>query len=768
LNKRPLVSVITPLYNYEAYIATAIESVLNQTYPHLEMIVVDDGSSDRGPEKVAAYAPYGVKLIRQPRHGYGVARALNLAIAHAHGEYISWLSADDYYLPQKIERNLEVFEAQHAERPTLGLLHSRPGLESSDPTYLKEYCPLSQEEQQAQLKNLGHVRWTLDWEMKNEQDLLFFSLFHNGINGCTTFIPKSVFSQVGPFRNSWPITQDYDMWLRILLAGYEVCYVPEVLTISRFHPVNAGFYKTGLMGAETDLLIQAVREYIELETPEKLQKLMPGRRIESLSTTYLERMLADGLYAQALWELTRQSHALTVDLHQRKQALTALIQPLELPPLQWTETLTWGITLTANTLQAPCLLAVLTEFCAAFRATDNVHLSVWAAPDIQPELPQLIHKWRIAISTHLQRPVDDLPGISGGENSARLFERLISSSPPDNTDRQLVEALTQMQIYIPVSSPDPLEQRCIFSWRSQARLVQWHAERSDFTRIYHYHQGLRHWRLKPDVEQFKYLQHKATEAVLFHEQAEQLFIFYQHHWWRLDTSHEFLRTLHPLQSTSTQPVQWSALPVTGYPYWPDWLAHTTETFQFEEVTGRVVSTLYTSGNQSHWQESLQAFLNTALNHPDYSFVLIATVAEHAAESVQTDILNVFHTAGINPDQVDNIALLCLEKPNWSALFQACWLWMLPMETGDLWRSLWPALSQEQTRLISLDWLDPSLYPHCWLSSECTVHALSQILQAALTHSLSTHERLGHRPAPPHPGREQWFKACLSRHQPPTT
>lgn len=104
---RDLVSVIMPVYNAEAWLRRAIDSVLAQSHGELELIAVDDGSSDSSPGMLDAYAAIDarVRVLRQPCNS-GVAAARNAGIAAARGRYISFLDADDWWHPAKLERQL--------------------------------------------------------------------------------------------------------------------------------------------------------------------------------------------------------------------------------------------------------------------------------------------------------------------------------------------------------------------------------------------------------------------------------------------------------------------------------------------------------------------------------------------------------------------------------------------------------------------------------------------------------------------------------------
>ncbi len=108
-----LVSVVLPVFNGERYLAEAIESVFAQTRPDLELIVVDDGSSD-GSREVAER--FDVTFLPQDHGGPGAAR--NVGVAHARGEYVSFIDHDDTWVPEKLEWQLDVF----AQDPTADLV----------------------------------------------------------------------------------------------------------------------------------------------------------------------------------------------------------------------------------------------------------------------------------------------------------------------------------------------------------------------------------------------------------------------------------------------------------------------------------------------------------------------------------------------------------------------------------------------------------------------------------------------------------------------
>jgi glycosyltransferase involved in cell wall biosynthesis len=115
------VSVLIPLYNRASYILETINSVLEQDYPDIELIVIDDGSTDGGDLLVEQFAERGeLKLLRHPgRINKGQAAALNLGLTVATGEFIAVLDSDDLYVPGKISKQVTFFK----QNPNVGLVY---------------------------------------------------------------------------------------------------------------------------------------------------------------------------------------------------------------------------------------------------------------------------------------------------------------------------------------------------------------------------------------------------------------------------------------------------------------------------------------------------------------------------------------------------------------------------------------------------------------------------------------------------------------------
>lgn len=106
---QPLVSIITPMHNDSAFVRQTIESVLNQTYQNWEMIIVDDCSTDGSSEIVSLYNDERIRLFRNEEN-MGAAHSRNVALKNATGDYVAFLDADDWWAPNKLERQIKFMQ----------------------------------------------------------------------------------------------------------------------------------------------------------------------------------------------------------------------------------------------------------------------------------------------------------------------------------------------------------------------------------------------------------------------------------------------------------------------------------------------------------------------------------------------------------------------------------------------------------------------------------------------------------------------------------
>ena len=201
-------SIVIPVYNGANYLCSAIDSALAQTYPHIEVIVVNDGSTDGGQTDAIAKS-YGERIRYICKPNGGVASALNAGIAAMSGDIFCWLSHDDRHLPEKTAK-------QVAEWERLGC---------RDLVLISDYRLIDKQGGEITTVRLDH---------KMLESKPWYALLRGSIHGCSVFVPRRIFTDVGTFDESLPTTQDYDLWFRII-QRYRFVHMPEVLIESRWH-----------------------------------------------------------------------------------------------------------------------------------------------------------------------------------------------------------------------------------------------------------------------------------------------------------------------------------------------------------------------------------------------------------------------------------------------------------------------------------------------------------------------------------------------------
>lgn len=211
------VSVIIPSYNCERFIAQTLASVLVQKVDELEVLVVDDGSTDRTPEIVRSHDSR-VRLI--PQRNAGVSRARNHGIEQARGEFICLLDHDDYWFPHKLQRQLQVM----AQQPQAGVVFSSfllwnapaPNAPFPDPgSYAIEETP---DDTVPEFSGWVYHQFLLDCWMLTS----------------TSMFRREVFARCSAFDEALPYSEDWDLWLR-LAREFEFVQLRRPTTLYRQH-----------------------------------------------------------------------------------------------------------------------------------------------------------------------------------------------------------------------------------------------------------------------------------------------------------------------------------------------------------------------------------------------------------------------------------------------------------------------------------------------------------------------------------------------------
>jgi len=208
MTTNPLVSILVPSYNHSSFVEDTIKSILAQTYENVELIVIDDGSTDNSADIIERLAT-DAKFTYICQHNHGVAATLNQALSLATGKYISLCASDDIYFSDKIATQVQYLE----QYPEYGMC------------YGKVLCFN---------ESIDH---TWEYPTSNKKDWVYDDLLH----GCfipapSTFIRRDVIEEVGGFDETLWI-EDWDLWLRISLK-YPIGYQDKFFTYYRQHENN--------------------------------------------------------------------------------------------------------------------------------------------------------------------------------------------------------------------------------------------------------------------------------------------------------------------------------------------------------------------------------------------------------------------------------------------------------------------------------------------------------------------------------------------------
>ncbi|HXG08413.1 MAG TPA: glycosyltransferase family A protein [Gemmataceae bacterium] len=211
------VDVIIPVYNGEAFILDALCSAARQTYRPEQIIVVDDGSTDRTAEVVRGFHHPGVtvRYVRQPRN-LGLSAARNRGIRESTSPYLAFLDADDMWEEGKLETQIAIFRS--SSDPKLGIVSAGFLFVNS------QGQPITGEVRPRYVRPRGRVL-----------DQLLGGNFVS--NGSMALVKRDCFDAVGLFDESLPTCEDWDMWLRIM-AHYTFDYTPLPLVKVRVHSSN--------------------------------------------------------------------------------------------------------------------------------------------------------------------------------------------------------------------------------------------------------------------------------------------------------------------------------------------------------------------------------------------------------------------------------------------------------------------------------------------------------------------------------------------------
>ena len=326
LNQDPLVSVIIPCYNGEAFLKEAIESALAQSYHRVEVIVVDDGSTDSSSE-IAQKLPG--RYIRQPNRGLTASR--NLGVRESKGSYIVFLDADDRLRPEGIETGLRVL----AERPEYAMAVGDHLFVSKDGSHLADSRK--------------------DCLATSHYEALLRSNFIEMIS--SVLFRRCVLDEVGGFDTGLRVAEDYELYLRIA-RDYPICCHSTVVAEYRMHQANAS-RNSELMLTMTLQVLRSQARYIRSDS-RRLFAFLEGLR--TWRRQYGRQLASELARSFSTLQVHHLGRKLLLLLNHYPQGLMMLLLLLSVPDLSKRKAL---VHRQARTKETPLLQRVHAWFNAS-------------------------------------------------------------------------------------------------------------------------------------------------------------------------------------------------------------------------------------------------------------------------------------------------------------------------------------------------------------------------------------------------------------------
>ena len=225
---KPKVSVIIPTYNRAKFITEAIESVLSQNYPNMEVIVVDDGSTDNTKEVLE---PFHDRIIYLYQQNSGPASARNLGLKNAKGELIAFNDSDDLWLPGSLSEKVE-FLKNHLE---VSMVFTDCYISTHGE--LEEKSLINRKIMKKIFTKIPKKKEERNWYLFDD-NLFDYLAKKNIILIPTVITKKSCFTKLGYFDEELIIHEEYDMWMRVAKEGCKIGFIDKPYAIVRNHDEN--------------------------------------------------------------------------------------------------------------------------------------------------------------------------------------------------------------------------------------------------------------------------------------------------------------------------------------------------------------------------------------------------------------------------------------------------------------------------------------------------------------------------------------------------
>ena len=250
----PLASIIIPIFNHARFAVETVQSALNQTYPNVEIIVVDDGSTDDGALRVATRFADRISIVRQ--RNLGPSAAVNAGVRAASGKYIVLLGGDDTCAADRVEHQIEILEGSRND-----IVFCRPVLIDDASERISD--------------DREPVFFRTDVDSNIALEDLFFK--ENFLCASTATVRTEVFGQLGNFHEGLIQLQDYEFWLRALAQGLRLRLFDYPVVCYRRHGSNlSSATRSGAAVAEMPVvLLRTLRQGKPSIIRKVFRKLLP-------------------------------------------------------------------------------------------------------------------------------------------------------------------------------------------------------------------------------------------------------------------------------------------------------------------------------------------------------------------------------------------------------------------------------------------------------------------------------------------------------------
>lgn len=230
----PLVSVVMPVHDGEAFVGEAIRSILGQSMADFELVVVDDGSKDRSRDIITGFGDPRIVLLEQ-KENVGIARALNIGLAGARGTYVARMDADDLADPDRLAAQTTFLDA-----------HPDIGIVGSDVILIDGAGA-----------EIGRVRFP-----EHHEEISRTIMVHNPFAHGSVMLRRRLLDAWGTYDPRFLDNEDYDLWMRLHAAGVRMANVPRFLLLRRIHETSITVaHERRLVGGRFKTIAHAVFAY---------------------------------------------------------------------------------------------------------------------------------------------------------------------------------------------------------------------------------------------------------------------------------------------------------------------------------------------------------------------------------------------------------------------------------------------------------------------------------------------------------------------------